>query len=72
MLIKDGVWPGSTQVFVKLDGQYREVVSGYSKIDGVWVPWDFAPDGDVEIGVAVANKTLNGLTLILSKVLPET
>lgn len=71
MLIKDGVWPDSTQMLVKVEGQYKEVAQGYSKINGIWVPWDFSGDMDVDLNIALSNKNLNGLTLILSKVFPN-
>lgn len=66
MRIKQGVYPESTGIAVKVEGQYREVTEGYTKINGVWVPWEMPNDnGDVDLGMAVTNKTLDGLILNL-------
>lgn len=40
MLVKNATWPSSTELFLKIEGQWRPVAEGYSKIDGQWVPWD--------------------------------
>ncbi|MNB61123.1 hypothetical protein D3C87_901260 [compost metagenome] len=67
MRIKQGQWPESGGLSVKAEGVYREVAEGYTKIDGVWVPWDVGVDnGDRDLSTAMTTKNLDGLTLILN------
>lgn len=66
MRIKEGQWPDTSGLAVKVGDVYREVTEGYTKVDGVWVPWDFGTgDGDQDLSAAISNKSLDGLTLIL-------
>lgn len=67
MRIKEGQWPDTSGLAVKVDGVYREVSEGYTKVDGVWVPWDLGTgeDGDRDLSTAINTKSLDGLTLIL-------
>lgn len=65
MRIKEGQYPDSSGMAVKVDGHYVDVVQGYSKVGGRWVPWDSSTDIDLNIAVKV--KTLDGLTLNLNK-----
>ncbi|MNI71489.1 hypothetical protein D3C76_26010 [compost metagenome] len=66
MRIKQGTYPESAGIAVKVDGQYREVTEGYTKVNGVWVPWEMPSDnGDVDLGTAMSVKTLDGLILNL-------
>jgi hypothetical protein len=68
MRIKDGQWPGTEGLSVRTDGVYREVAEGYTKINGVWVPWevDGESSGDRDLSDAMSVKNLDGLTLILN------
>jgi len=61
MLIRDNTWSGDADIILKLDGQLHDVVEGFSKIDGVWVPWDYG-DG-LDLNVVIGKKTLSGLQL---------
>lgn len=69
MLIKDGSYSDSVGLSIRVDNKYEEVLEGYSKIDGKWVPWDVPGQGDIDLSLAVKYKKLDGLTLVLSHLL---
>lgn len=71
MLIKEGLYSDSVGLSVKVDGEYKEVLEGFNKIDGVWVPWEVPGQGDIDLSKAIKNKKLNGLTLVLSHLLKD-
>lgn len=57
-------YPETELLSVKVNGAYQEVLEGFTKVNGVWVPWD-SNGGDVDLGQALSNKRLDGLTLSL-------
>jgi len=57
-------YPDTELLSVRVDGVYEEVLEGFTKINGVWVPWD-SNGGDIDLNTAIANKRLDGLTLEL-------
>lgn len=66
MRIKQGTYPESTGVAVRVEGTYQNVLQGYNKVDGKWVPWEMPNDnGDVDLNNAMSKKTLDGLILNL-------
>lgn len=65
MRIKQGEYPESSAIAVRVDGVYRNVTEGYNKINGVWVPWDVPSDGDRDLDTALSVKALDGLILNL-------
>ncbi|MNZ85549.1 hypothetical protein D3C78_1043450 [compost metagenome] len=65
MRINQGTYPDSLGAAIKVDGQYVEIVEGYTMIDGVWVPWDVPTQGDQDLSAAIGKKKLDGLILDL-------
>lgn len=66
MLVKRTTWPSSSELYLKVDGQWQPMAAGYSKIDGQWVPWD--DGGGIDLNTVIGKKTLSGLQFRL----PET
>ncbi len=71
MLIKEGLYSDSVGLAVKVDNEYVEVLEGFTKVDGIWIPWDVPGQGDIDLARAIKNKKLDGLTLVLSHLLKD-